>query len=97
MWTAWTTSVTLAIAMGGLFFKGPSWDHYAIGVVILGLTVLVALLRDRASTGVFRMSEATPPVAQHEGDERALQKMAALQRRVGERRTGHSWCLRFPG
>jgi len=67
MRTAWTTSVALAIAMGGLFF----------------------------ATDAFRMSEATPPVAQHEGVEIALQKITALQTRVEELQAGNSCCIRF--
>ena len=100
MWTAWTTSVVLAIAVGGLFFKGPTWDHYTIGVMILALAVLAALLRERFDRGASRwmMENAEPnaAVAPHAEDELARQKIAAMQARIGTLRTGHSWCIRVP-
>jgi cell division protein FtsW (lipid II flippase) len=99
MWTAWTTSLVFAIAVGGLFCKGPSWDQYTVGVVILALVVLAALLRDQIGTALLRQMEPAEPqtaAPRHEEDEAPRRRITALQARVGEFRDGHSWCIRVP-
>jgi hypothetical protein len=100
MWTGWTTSVVLAIAVGGLFFKGPAWDHYTIGIMILAFVVLAALLRERIGSGASRrmlktaLPHAAPPP--HGEDEAMRQRITATQARIRQRRARHSWCIRFP-
>ena len=89
MWTVWTTAVTFAIALGQFFFKGVSWDRYAIVILNLGLMGLLVLLYGPRT---LRASAPAGLDPQHEGEEAARQGKAGAPKRLEEFRGGHSWC-----
>jgi len=99
MWTFWTTVVVFAVALGQFFFRGPNWDRYAIGVLILAGTGFVVLLCGRKALCASRRAtkaEQQEVQPQGEGEEAARQRITRAQKRLGELRAGHSWCKTLP-